>query len=340
MKIKHSILLPVFVIAGLKLVAQESAGKTVHLGLVTPISTQGRYARDISPAFALHILQGVNHDNKGASVAGLHTTLYGSNRGVMVSGLVNQVKGSNKGVAVAGLVNTSRNGRGLQLAGLHNQEAGNGFIQVAGLSNYSHYSLLQLAGLVNTSRHAGYQIAGLVNNAQTVKGIQLSGLINIADSSRYPIGILNFIKTGEKQLGLQVYDDVSAGIVLRTGSYKTYGIIGAGLARDKDQNSTVLQMETGLGYRIPLARGLRVNTEAVLLARTDVHNFIRHIESLRTLLGVKVTPAIELTVGPALYLTDQSDSELFSGHYIWKIKKRESVLLVAPGAVAGINIRL
>ncbi|MGJ7029884.1 hypothetical protein [Niabella hirudinis] len=340
MKLKHSILLLLFFIAGLKLIAQESAGKTVHLGLVTPISTQGRYARDISPAFALHVLQGVNRDNKGVSIAGLHTTVYGSNRGFMISGLVNQVKGSNKGVAIAGLVNTSRNGRGVQLAGLHNQDAGNGFIQVAGLSNYSHYSLLQLAGLINTSRHAGYQIAGLVNKAQTVKGVQLSGLINIADSSRCPIGILNFIKSGEKQIGVQVYDDVSASMVLRTGSYKTYGIVGAGLARDKGGNSTLLQMETGLGYRIPLARGLRVNTEAVILARTDVHNFIRHIESLRTLAGIKITPAIELTIGPALYLTDQSDSELFSGHSIWKIKKRESVLLIAPGIVAGINIRL
>ncbi|WP_018626387.1 hypothetical protein [Niabella aurantiaca] len=338
MKIKHSILLPVFVISGLKLAAQEHAGKSVHLGLVTPISTQGVHARDISPAFALHALQGVNRDNKGVSVAGLYATLYGSNRGVMVSGLVNQVKGSNKGVAIAGLVNTSRNGRGLQLAGLHNHDAGNGFIQIGGLSNYSHYSLLQLAGLVNTSRHAGNQIAGLVNKARTVEGVQLSGLINIADSSRYPIGILNFIRHGEKQIGLQVYDDVSASLVLRTGSYKTYGIVGAGLA--KDRGRTVLQMETGLGYRIPLTRGIRVNSEAVLMARTDVHNFIRHTESLRTLLGIKVTPAIELTIGPALYITDQSDSELFSGHYIWKIKKRESVLLVAPGAIAGINIRL
>ncbi|MCF3108649.1 hypothetical protein LL912_07650 [Niabella sp. CC-SYL272] len=338
MKIKNCILLPAFIITGLQLAAQEEAGKAVHLGLVTPISTQGIHAREISPAFALHALQGVNRDNKGVAIAGLHTTLYGSNRGVMVSGLMNRVKGSDKGVALAGLVNAAQNGRGIQVAGLHNQNTGNGFLQVGGLSNSSHYSLLQIAGLINTTHHAGYQIAGLVNRAKTVRGFQLSGLINIADSSAYPVGILNFIKNGEQQIGVQVYDDVSASVLLRTGSYKTYGIVGAGLARDRKK--TVLQMETGLGYRIPLARRLRMNTEAVIMARTDVHNFIRHVESLRVLAGWKITPALELTIGPAMYLTEQSDSELFAGHYIWKFKKRESFLLLAPGAVAGINIRL
>ncbi|MBO9593499.1 MAG: hypothetical protein J7599_11375 [Niabella sp.] len=338
MKIKNCILLPAFIITGFQLAAQQDAGKAVHLGLVTPISTQGTYAREISPAFALHVLQGVNRDNKGASIAGLHTTLYGSNRGVMISGLMNRVKGSDKGVAIAGLVNTAQNGRGIQVAGLHNQNTGNGFIQVGGLSNSSHYSLLQLAGLVNNTHDAGYQIAGLVNKAKTVRGVQLSGLVNIADSSSYPIGILNFIKNGEQQIGIQVYDDVSASVLLRTGSYKTYGIIGAGLARD--QKKTVFQMETGLGYRIPLANRLRMNTEAVIIARTDVHNFIKHVESLRVLAGWKITPGLELTIGPAMYLTEQSDSELFAGHYIWKFKKRESFLLLAPGAVAGINIRL
>lgn len=338
MKIKNCILLPAFIVTGFQLAAQQEAGKAVHLGLVTPISTQGVYAREISPTFALHALQGVNRDNKGASIAGLHTTLYGSNRGVMISGLMNRVKGSDKGVAIAGLVNTAQNGRGIQIAGLHNQNTGNGFIQVGGLSNSSHYSLLQLGGLVNTTQSAGYQIAGLVNKAKTVRGLQLSGLINIADSSPYPIGILNFIKNGEKQIGIQVYDDVSASVLLRTGSYKTYGIIGAGLARD--QKKTVFQMETGLGYRIPLAHRLRMNTEAVIMARTDVHNFIKHVESLRVLAGWKITPGVELTIGPALYLTEQADSELFAGHHIWKFKKRESFLLVAPGAVAGINIRL
>lgn len=338
MKIKNSVLLLAFVIPSFKLMAQEGAGKTVHLGLVTPISTQGMYARTISPSFALHALQGVNRDNKGLFIAGLAATLYGSNRGLMIGGLVNQVKGSNKGVAIAGLVNTSRNGRGLQLAGLYNRQTGNGFIQVAGLGNYSHYSLLQIGGLMNVAAHTSYQISGLMNRAKTVKGLQLSGFINIADSAQYPIGLLNFIKSGEQQIGIQVYDDVAASIVLRTGSHKTYGIVGAGLA--KDQKQPVLQMEAGLGYRIPLARRFRMNTEAVLLARTDVKDFIKHTESLRVLAGWKITPAMELTIGPALYLTEQSDSRLFSGHYLWKIKKQQSVLLVAPGAVAGINIRL
>lgn len=174
--------------------AQEPVASTVHLGIVTPLSTQGRYAKELSPAFSLQVLQGVNQHNRGLSVSGLYTHLYGNNKGLLVSGLANRVRGAEKGFAVAGLYNTASNGRGVQIAGLHNEKQGNGFIQIAGLSNRSRYEVLQIAGLVNINVAATTQVAGLVNIAESVKGVQIAGLVNIADHSDYPIGLINIIK--------------------------------------------------------------------------------------------------------------------------------------------------
>ncbi|MCH5599581.1 hypothetical protein [Niabella ginsengisoli] len=267
MQIRKNVLFIAFYIISLKCSAQEPAINSVHLGVVTPVSTQGKYAKDISPSFALHALQGVNLNNRGMSIGGLYTKLYGNNKGVMISGLVNKVNGSDKGLAIAGLYNGAANGRSVQVAGLHNQKSGNGFIQIAGLSNCSQYEILQIAGLVNINKNVNTQIAGLVNVAKTVKGVQIAGLINIADTSDHPIGLLNIIKTGEQQIGIQIYDDASANIVLRTGGRKTYGIIGVGAGNELKR--TVLQMEAGIGYHIPLSQQFRVNAEVVAMSKTD-----------------------------------------------------------------------
>ncbi|MGN7783605.1 hypothetical protein ACTJIJ_03730 [Niabella sp. 22666] len=337
MLFKNKCLLALLSITTTYCVAQEPVANNVHLGLITPISTQGRQARDISPSFALHALQGVNYNNKGAAIAGIYTKLYGSNKGVLISGLVNQVNGSNKGVSIAGLYNGADNGLGIQIAGLHNQKQGNGFIQIGGLSNYSSYELLQVAGLANIAKNADVQIAGLINVASSVKGVQIAGLINIADSSDYPIGFLNIIKNGEKQIGVQVYDDASANVVLRTGGRKTYGILGAGAG--SELSKTVFQMEAGIGYRIPLSQKLRINAEAVSIAKTDF-TFYKHTESLRALLGYKITPAIEVTLGPSINTYKYSDSKLFSNNYIWKYRDDEYSFALTLGATAGVHFNL
>lgn len=337
MLLKINILLAALLITGTHCIAQEPVANNVHLGFVTPVSTQGRKARYISPSFALHALQGVNNNNKGVTIAGLYSRLYGSNKGVMVSGLANQVTGSDKGVSVAGLYNGAGNGRGIQVAGLHNQKRGNGFIQIGGLSNSSRYELLQVAGLVNITQNADVQIAGLINVARSVKGVQVAGLINVADSSDYPIGFLNLIKGGEKQIGIQVYDDASVNIVLRTGGRRTYGILGIGAGTERKK--TVPQMEAGIGLRIPLSARLRVNAEAVSIAKTDF-TFYKHTESLRALLGYKITPAMELTLGPSVNTYQYSDSRLFSGNYIWKYRDDDYSLALTLGATAGLHINL
>ncbi len=319
---RNSLFFFILLLLSISVRAQEPTTSNIHLGIFSPISTQGRQARELSPVFALHILQGINRGNRGASIAGLSTRLSGNNRGVLVSGLLNRVEGADKGLAVAGLLNSAGNGRGLQIAGLHNQQNGNGFVQVAGLSNYSRYEVLQIAGLVNISRHAGMQIAGLVN---------------IADECDYPIGLVNIVKNGEQQIGVQVYDDASANLVLRTGGRKTYGIIGAGVGREKERS--LLQMEAGIGYRIRLSPALRINMEAGAMSKTDFVLW-KHTQFLRTLLGYKLTPGIELTAGPSVNTYKYSDSKIFADNYLFKHTSYTRDFSLTVGATAGLNINL
>ncbi|WP_346237651.1 hypothetical protein ABDK00_001050 [Niabella insulamsoli] len=337
MQIKNNILCIAFCVIGLKGIAQEPVANTVHLGLFTPVSTQGKYAKQISPSFSLQILQGVNFNNKGVAIGGLYHKLYGNNKGVMISGLLNKVSGSDKGVSIAGLYNAAANGRGLQIAGLHNQKSGNGFVQIAGLSNSSHFEILQIAGLVNINKTVHTQIAGLVNVATSVKGVQIAGLVNIADSSDHPIGLINIIKTGEQQIGVQVYDDASANIVLRTGGRKTYGIISIGVGNELKK--TVFQMEAGMGYHIGLSEPFRINAEAVAISKTDF-TFFKHTQSLRALLAYKINPAIEVVAGPALNTYKYADSKIFGDNYLWRKNDSESSFAITIGALAGVNINL
>ncbi|HRB87852.1 MAG TPA: hypothetical protein PK091_02510 [Niabella sp.] len=337
MKTINASLLLVFCLANLNLKAQEAVANSVHLGLVTPISTQGRKARYISPTFSLQVLQGANMNNNGVAISGLCTQLYGSNRGVLISGLINQVKGSDKGVAVAGLYNGAANGLGLQIAGLHNHKSGNGYIQIGGISNFSRYALLQIGGIVNMASHTHTQVAGLINISNTVKGVQVAGLMNIADSSDYPIGIINLIRNGEQQIGIQIYDDGAANLLLRTGGRKTYGIIGAGAGNEKDK--VFFQMEAGVGYRMYLNPQLRINAEIAALTKTNFILF-KHTQTLRTLLAYKIGSRVEIAAGPALYTYQYAESKIFSNNYVWKFKSDESSFALTGGLTAGININL
>lgn len=337
MQYKKIVLVPALCLMALISAAQGPVAGAVHLGILTPLSTQGRYAKELSPAFSLQALQGVNQHNKGLAVAGLYTRLYGNNKGLLISGLANRVKGAEKGLAVAGLYNEAANGRGVQVAGLHNEKRGNGFIQVAGLSNRSRYEVLQITGLVNVSEAATTQIAGLVNMAGSVKGVQIAGLVNIADHCYHPIGLINIIKNGEQQIGLQVYDDAAVNLVLRTGGRKTYGIVGLGACNESGK--AVLQMEAGLGYHIRLSDPFRLNAEVVALSKTDFI-FFKHTQSLSTLLAYRLNPLLELTAGPALYTYKYSDSKIFGNNHVWRAQEDVSSFLITAGALVGAHINL
>src|SRR5690606_22129835 len=119
------------------------------------------------------------------------------------------------GLQITGIVNLSENVDGMQLSGTGNVS--------------QHVKGLQLGGIVNLAHDVkGSQVAGILNKAGRVTGIQLSGIINMADSSDYPIGLINIIKNGERSIGISTDENLSSLISFRSGGRKLYGIIGLG----------------------------------------------------------------------------------------------------------------
>src|SRR5690606_31748473 len=100
--------------------------------------------------------------------------------------------------------------------------------------------------LNRASGTAHHQLAGLVNKAGTVKGIQLAGLVNIAESSDYPIALLNFVKQGKKSLAFQLNESAFTHVVFRSGGRVLYGVMGAGYKGWGTQ--PIYSFETGIGW--------------------------------------------------------------------------------------------
>src|SRR3546814_17573647 len=74
----------------------------------------------------------------------------------------------------------------------------------------------------------GSQFAGVVNIAKKVKGLQFAGILNIADSSDYPVAILNFIKNGEKYIGISPDETMHMLASFRSVGRVLYGIMEIG----------------------------------------------------------------------------------------------------------------
>src|SRR5690606_38684099 len=74
----------------------------------------------------------------------------------------------------------------------------------------------------------GMQIAGLVNRAGKVNGVQLAGLVNIADSSDYPLGLINLIRNGQRSIAVEGDTQGRLSVGFRSGSRVMYGIVGMG----------------------------------------------------------------------------------------------------------------
>src|SRR3546814_10372838 len=108
---------------------------------------------------------------------------------------------------------------------------------------------MQLAGRMNRARgETGTQIAGLFNEAGHVKGVQLGALVNMADSSDYPIGLVNLVKNGSKSLTAGVDESGLTQLTFRSGGRVLYGLIGVGYYLNG--NPMTYDLDAGLGVHL------------------------------------------------------------------------------------------
>ncbi|WP_162341392.1 hypothetical protein [Cyclobacterium salsum] len=337
--------------------AQEK--RPAHLGFLYPLSTNGLRAADYSNDVSIHALTGLSGGESGLAIyglggfikgnatgfqsGGLWLSVSGELKGLQVAGLVNQARQASRSVQVAGLVNRSKEASGIQLSGIVNAAASFKGAQLTGIANFSHQAKgIQLSGILNLAEEVnGIQISGLVNKAKTVKGVQLAGLINIADSSDYPIGILNLITDGEKRIGISVDENLTQLISFRSGGSRMYGIIGLG--SNFTYGDLPYAMETGIGIKLSDSKRFRLDMEASNVWGTNFKKWGGYSRTgIRLLPVLKLSRNLQLYAGPSLnYMNTQNPKGRdLAKLKIWDKNQMNTFKAIHWGFNAGLQIRI
>jgi len=282
----------------------------VHVGLVYPLSTNGRQAKDYSNSFSLHAITGVSGAETGITLAGFSNHIFQSARGVQLAGFMNTVRDSAAGLQAAGFMNSTGSSAGVTMA-----------------------------GFINVSGDAGTQIGGFMNIAKKVKGVQIAGFINFADSSDYPIALVNIIRNGEKSIGISTDESLTNLVTFRSGSRKLYGILGVGY-NGRDEKD-LYAWEGGLGAHFNIAPNFRLNTELVAIGLTDFKKGDYFRSALRVLPSLRIGRHVELFAGPSFnYIrSEKGKGAGLVTHYAWSEKEPSGILHgLYFGATGGMNI--
>jgi len=307
-----------------------------NLGFFYPLSVQGIHSTEYSNVFSLQAFMGISKAERGFTAAGFGNIIRESASGFQVAGFFNTIGGSSEGFKAAGFMNLYHHANGFQAAGFANFTDGNikgmqaaGFmnlahrvtgLQAAGYFNKAHdVKGTQAAGFMNMANDVeGTQMASFLNIAKKVKGAQISGFLNIADSSEYPIGLVNIIGNGEKFLGVTTDDNLSTLVTLRSGSKKLYGILGLGYNFKNEKD--LLAIHYGIGAHLVNYKNFRLKAEGTV---TELENF-RKGEFTKTSLtlmpAIKLGTRLEVFAGPSInYVsTTTKDGRTLVDHYIWQ----------------------
>ncbi|WP_212006228.1 hypothetical protein [Chitinophaga sp. HK235] len=356
-----------------KVSGQSPLTRPAHVGLIYPISTNGKDAPAYTNQFSLHVFAGVSKAETGAAVAGISNIVKENvsgavvagfsnhigniTRGVSVAGFMNTVHNKAQGAMVAGFINSAKELKGYQVAGFGNFAAKGdtssgqlaGFLNrgdtaqlsIAGFGNMHRAAKVQLAGFINANGNAHTQIAGFMNIAKKVKGVQVAGFLNIADSSDYSIGIINIVKNGEKQFSLSIDETTTTILSFKSGGRVMYGIIGVGYNfKDAD---TRYAIQAGIGAHLFAGPRFRINVEATSTALTDFSKWQYHKQTLAILPAWRLGSRVEVFAGPTfnhVYSKDGVGEDL-SGYYLWSKHYRNNKFWGDYiGGTAGVQVKL
>ena len=353
--------------------AQSVSNNKINVGFVYPISSNGTHATADTNIFSLNLIAGVSAGEKGLSFAGISSVIKDDAYGMQFAGFSNHIGKHAEGMMFAGFMNTYGDAKGMQFAGFTNisskqvigaQFAGflnkasdvdgaqfAGFANVSGkisgpqFSGFSNVATKvrgsQFSGFINKAEDvSGSQFSGFINIARKVKGAQVSGFINVADSSDYPIGIINIIKHGEKSLGFSIDENETTMLSFRSGGKVLYGVIAAGYnARNTEE---VYAFEVGLGAHFLNTPVFRFNAE---LSTQTLESF-RYGEyfkfSARLMPSLRPFPALEIYGGPVFnYVnTNTTEGRALTKNYIqtWENRWGNNFEGIYIGYNVGINI--
>lgn len=253
---------------------------------------------------------------RGFQAAGF-ANINGEFEGCQGAGFANINTGNVRGAQLGGFMNLAKNAEGFQGAGFMNLAKSVRGTQIAGFGNNAKDANVQAAGFYNIAENVNTQIAGFINIAKEVKGVQISGFINISDSCDFPVGIINISRKGEKFLGATVDDDLTSLVTFRSGGKYLYGIIGVGA--NFRYPTAVYASEAGIGGHLPLGKSFRLNGEIVSTSLSDYWTTVQVKSSFRLLAAVKLGQRVEIFAGPAFHYSFSND-KIYSEsrtNYLW-----------------------
>lgn len=291
--------------------AQSADGRdTIHpvqISFVPGLSILGNESAQAVSRFSLNIIGGYTGGVAGLELGGVFNINRSDVRNVQLAGVFNRVGNTLYGVQAAGVINqVASSMSGIQLAGAANRSGEVHGAQFAGVVNLARSVRgAQFAGAVNIARgETGSQIAGVVNVGKNVKGVQLAGLLNIADSSDYPVGLINLIRNGQKSMAVEVDETGTASLVFRSGGRVLYGVLGIGYRFGNDGYDYAL--EGGLGARLVSKSRFSLNVEAVQRTTTDFDTYT-HMASLKILPAFRFGNHLEIFGGPTANVSYADD---------------------------------
>ncbi len=308
-----------FIFLSVVVMAQSSKKKHAHIGLIYPISSNGIKADEYTNSLSFHVLAGLSKAETGLAAAGITLIIKDSARGVQLAGFSNHVLNRAGGVQLAGFLNSVKNEmKGFQGSGYLNIAGSVQGAQVAGFANYSNGNAgTQVGGFLNMAGNANNQVAGFMNLAKKVKGVQVAAFLNIADSSEYPIGIVNIIRNGEKSISVSVDETATTLVSFRSGSKRLYGILGIGYNFKSEDR--LYALEAGIGAHFQVSPNFRINTEAVTVSLDDFRKGHYFKAALRVFPSFAFGRRFELFAGPTFnyaHFSNQKGKDL-TDHYLW-----------------------
>ncbi|WEK21183.1 MAG: hypothetical protein P0Y49_08520 [Candidatus Pedobacter colombiensis] len=285
---------------GIKSFGQQNSTGKMHFGIIYPLSTNGTHAPLDTNTLSIHLLAGVSAAERGASFAGISNIVRNDTKGFQFAGISNHVAKQTNGGLFSGFLNTYGGGNVCAVAGFANITNDVKGIQIAGFINKAaNITGPQIGGFINKAKDIkGSQIAGFINIAGKVKGAQIAGFINVADSSDYPIGIINIIKNGEKSISLTTDETFTTMLSFRSGGKVLYGIIGLGY--NFKNSDEVYAFEAGLGAHLFQSNSFRLNTEISGIGLESFKAGEYFKTSLRLMPAIKITRNLEIFGGPSL----------------------------------------
>lgn len=347
--------LTLLIVGSFKLSAQEDS--PAHVGIIYPLSTHGGKAANYSNTISLHAIAGLSGGEKAFALYGVAGIVKGNASGLQASGVFNQVSGTLHGVQLAGAVNLAGDAaKGYQFAGLFNQSRGNVHLQLGGVLNTAISTKgLQASGVSNRSKQMdGVQMAGLYNQADNVKGVQIAGVINkaknvrgiqfgvlnIADSSDYTLGLVNIVKNGEKSIRIGTDEDLSTFASFRSGGRILYGILGIGF--NPQYEAIRYGVEGGIGANLLNRTNFRLAAEISSITLTDFDGNHFNKNGLRILPSIKIGPNIYLYGGPSVnYInTDNEDGKKLVKMKIWDKQNSKDYQALNVGFTGGLQLVL